>query len=87
VRIGDEAARISYVMMLAVALLLPLVLVSSRPWVLLVLLLVPLCLLPSWTMLKTQQRNGLIPVLQQTGMINLGFAAAYGLGLVLGKVV
>ncbi|NKX51116.1 1,4-dihydroxy-2-naphthoate polyprenyltransferase, partial [Arthrobacter deserti] len=87
VRIGDEAARISYVMMLAVALLLPLVLVYDYPWVLLVLLLAPLCLQPSWTMLKGQQRNSLIPVLQQTGMINLGSAAAYGLGLVLSKVV
>ncbi|MFD1212209.1 1,4-dihydroxy-2-naphthoate polyprenyltransferase [Arthrobacter sp. GCM10027362] len=87
VRIGDEAARISYVMMLAVALLLPLVLVYDHPWVLLVLLLVPLCLLPSWTMLKGQQRDSLIPVLQQTGVINLGFAAAYGLGLVLSAVV
>jgi 1,4-dihydroxy-2-naphthoate octaprenyltransferase len=87
VRIGDDAARISYVMMLAVAVLLPLALTPDYPWVLLVLLLVPLCLLPCWTMLKSHQRDSLIPVLQQTGMINVGFAAAYGLGLVISTVV
>ena len=38
VRLGDEAARISYVMMLAVAILLPLVLVSTHPWMWLILL-------------------------------------------------
>ncbi|MGW6172761.1 1,4-dihydroxy-2-naphthoate polyprenyltransferase [Arthrobacter sp. NPDC055138] len=87
VRLGDEVARISYVMMLAVAILLPLLLVYDYPWILLVLLLVPACLTPSWLMLKGKKRESLIPVLKQTGLINLGFAVAFGLGLVLSEIM
>ncbi|MFZ3454333.1 1,4-dihydroxy-2-naphthoate polyprenyltransferase [Arthrobacter sp. 7Tela_A1] len=87
VRLGDDAARISYVMMLAVALLLPLLLVGDYPWVLLVLLLLPACLMPSWLMLKGKKRRSLIPVLKQTGLINLGFSVIYGLALVLTRLL
>ncbi|MET4058828.1 1,4-dihydroxy-2-naphthoate octaprenyltransferase [Arthrobacter sp. UYP6] len=87
VRLGDEAARISYVMMLAVAILLPLFLAADYPWVLLVLLLIPACLMPSWLMLKGKKRRSLIPVLKQTGLINLGFALLYSLGLVLTRLL
>jgi 1,4-dihydroxy-2-naphthoate octaprenyltransferase len=87
VRLGDEAARISYVMMLAVAILLPLVLVNEHPWILLVLLLAPVCLMPSWVMLKGKRRKDLIPVLKQTGIINLCFAVAFSLGLALTRLM
>ncbi|MEB7505842.1 1,4-dihydroxy-2-naphthoate polyprenyltransferase [Arthrobacter koreensis] len=87
VRLGDDAARISYVMMLALALLLPLLLVADYPWVLLVLLLIPACLMPSWLMLKGKKRRSLIPVLKQTGLINLGFSMIYGLSLVLTRLL
>jgi 1,4-dihydroxy-2-naphthoate polyprenyltransferase len=87
VRLGDDAARISYVMMLAVAVLLPLVLLNGYPWLMLTLLLIPACLLPGWLMLKGQGRESLIPVLKQTGLINLGFSLAYGLGLVVTKLL
>lgn len=87
VRLGDDAARISYVMMLALALLLPLLLVGDYPWVLLVLLLLPACLMPSWLMLKGKKRRSLIPVLKQTGLINLGFSVVYGVALVLTRVL
>ena len=87
VRLGDDAARISYVMMLALALLLPLLLVGDYPWVLLVLLLLPACLMPSWLMLKGKKRRSLIPVLKQTGLINLGFSVIYGFALVLTRVL
>ncbi|UYB35629.1 1,4-dihydroxy-2-naphthoate polyprenyltransferase [Arthrobacter koreensis] len=87
VRLGDDAARISYVMMLALALLLPLLLVGDYPWVLLVLLLLPACLMPSWLMLKGKKRRSLIPVLKQTGLINLGFSVTYGLALVLTRLL
>nr|WP_273544391.1 1,4-dihydroxy-2-naphthoate polyprenyltransferase [Arthrobacter jiangjiafuii] len=87
VRLGDEAARISYVMMLALAILLPLFLAADYPWVLLVLLLLPACLMPSWLMLKGKKRRSLIPVLQQTGLINLGFAVLFSLGLVLTRLL
>lgn len=87
VRLGDDAARISYVMMLALAILLPLFLGTDYPWVLLVLLLIPACLMPSWLMLKGKKRRSLIPVLKQTGLINLGFAVLYSLGLVLTRLL
>ena len=87
VRLGDEAARISYVMMLALAILLPLFIAADYPWVLLVLLLIPACLMPSWLMLKGKKRRSLIPVLQQTGLINLGFSLLYSLGLVLTRLL
>lgn len=87
VRLGDTAARISYVMMLATALLLPLLLVYDYPWVLLVLLLIPLCLMPSWLMLKGKKRRSLIPVLKQTGIINLGFSVLFSTGLILTQVL
>ena len=87
VRLGDTAARITYVMMLAAALLLPLFLVYDYPWVLLVLLLVPACLMPSWLMLKGKKRRSLIPVLKMTGLINLGFSVLFGAGVILTTVL
>ncbi|PVE17387.1 1,4-dihydroxy-2-naphthoate polyprenyltransferase [Arthrobacter sp. Bz4] len=87
VRLGDTAARITYVMMLAVALLLPLFMVYDYPWVLLVLLLIPACLMPSWLMLKGKKRRSLIPVLKMTGLINLGFSVLFGAGVVLTAVL
>jgi 1,4-dihydroxy-2-naphthoate octaprenyltransferase len=86
VRLGDTPARISYVMMLAAAVLLPLFLIDGHPWVLLVLLLVPAGLMPSWLMLKGKKRRSLIPVLKQTSLINLGFSLLFGLGIVLTRV-
>jgi 1,4-dihydroxy-2-naphthoate octaprenyltransferase len=77
VRLGDPAARASYVVMLATALLLPLFLVREYPWMLLVLLLAPACVLPSWLMLQGKKRRSLIPVLKQTGLINLGFSVLF----------
>ncbi|WP_026819589.1 1,4-dihydroxy-2-naphthoate polyprenyltransferase [Arthrobacter castelli] len=82
VRLGDDSARISYVMMLAAAIFLPLILVEQLPWILLVLLVCPACLLPSWLMLKGKRRKSLIPVLKQTGLINLGYSVLFSLGLV-----
>ncbi|EMY34556.1 1,4-dihydroxy-2-naphthoate octaprenyltransferase [Arthrobacter crystallopoietes BAB-32] len=87
VRIGDDAARVSYVMMLALALLLPLLLVNDHPWILLVLLVAPLCITPSWVMLRGHRRQDLIPVLKQTGVVSLCFAAAFTLGMVLTQLV
>ncbi|MHA7261791.1 1,4-dihydroxy-2-naphthoate polyprenyltransferase [Arthrobacter sp. TMN-37] len=87
VRLGDTPARISYVMMLAAAVLLPLFLIDNHPWVLLVLLLVPAGLMPSWLMLKGKKRRSLIPVLKQTSLINLGFSLLFGLGIVLTEVL
>src|SRR4051794_9881052 len=83
VRLGDKHARESYVLMLAVAILLVIVLAPARPWMLIVLLLIPASLMPSWLMIAGRRRKSLIPVLKQTGLINLGFAALFSLGLFL----
>ncbi len=85
VRLGDRNARLSYVAMLAVALLLVLIIAPQKPWILLVLLLLPACLMPSWLMLKGKKRKSLIPVLKQTGLINLGYSILFAAGLVLSK--
>nr|WP_257794349.1 1,4-dihydroxy-2-naphthoate polyprenyltransferase [Arthrobacter sp. zg-Y238] len=87
VRLGDGAARISYVMMLALALLLPLFIAGSYPWILLVLLLIPACILPCGLMLTGKKGSSLIPVLKHTGLINLGFSVLYGAGLVLTRLL
>ncbi|MEZ2388432.1 1,4-dihydroxy-2-naphthoate polyprenyltransferase [bacterium RCC_150] len=83
VRLGDRHARESYVLMLAVAILLVIVLAPGMPWMLIVLLLVPACLMPAWLMVNGRKRKSLIPVLKQTGLINLGFSMLFSLGLIL----
>ncbi|MCX6498885.1 MAG: 1,4-dihydroxy-2-naphthoate polyprenyltransferase [Arthrobacter sp.] len=85
VRLGDKHARESYVLMLAVAILLVIVLAPARPWMLIVLLLIPASLMPSWLMIAGRRRKSLIPVLKQTGLINLGYAVLFSLGLVLSR--
>jgi len=71
------------VLMLAVAILLVIVLAPRQPWMLIVLLLIPAILMPSWLMIAGRRRKSLIPVLKQTGLINLGYAVLFSLGLVL----
>lgn len=83
VRLGDKNARLSYVVMLGLSLVLMMFLVPGNPWILLVLLLVPFMLMPSWLMLKGKKRKSLIPVLQQTGLINLGFSVLFAAAMVL----
>ncbi|MDQ0709888.1 MULTISPECIES: 1,4-dihydroxy-2-naphthoate polyprenyltransferase [Arthrobacter] len=83
VRLGDRLARRTYVLMLAVAILSSLILVPENLWILLVLLLIPAALLPCWLMLSGRTGKALIPVLQQTGMLNLGYAALFAVALIL----
>ncbi len=87
VRLGDSAARLAFVMMLGAAILLPLILVGTHPWVLLVLLLIPVCLIPAWVMLRASSPEALIPVLKQTGVASLLFAVLYSGGVVLTRVL
>ena len=83
VRLGDRNARLSYVVMLALSVLLMMFLVPAKPWILLVLLLVPFMVMPSWLMLTGKMRKNLIPVLQQTGLFNLGFSVLFAVAMVL----
>jgi len=86
VRLGDRHARESYVLMLGVAILLVVVLAPTKPWMLIVLLLIPACLMPSWLMINGKKRKSLIPVLKQTGLINLGYSLLFSLGLILSRI-
>lgn len=83
VRLGDKNARLSYVVMMGLSVALMLFVAPAKPWILLVLLLIPFMLLPSWLMLKGKKRKSLIPVLQQTGLINLGFSVLFAAAMVL----
>ncbi|MDJ0316868.1 1,4-dihydroxy-2-naphthoate polyprenyltransferase [Arthrobacter antibioticus] len=83
VRLGDKNARRSYVVMMALSLALMIFIAPVKPWILLVLLLVPFMLMPCWLMLKGKKRKSLIPVLQQTGLINLGFSVLFAAAMVL----
>lgn len=83
VRLGDRNARLSYVLMLLLSVALMLVLAPQQPWLWLMALLVPFMLTPSWIMLKGKKAKNLIPVLQQTGLINLGFSVLFAAAMVL----
>lgn len=83
VRLGDRNARLSYVVMLALSVAIMMFLVTAKPWLLLVLLLIPFMLMPSWIMLKGKKRKNLIPVLKQTGLLNLGFSVLFAAAMVL----
>nr|WP_210149121.1 1,4-dihydroxy-2-naphthoate polyprenyltransferase [Paeniglutamicibacter terrestris] len=83
VRLGDPAARISYVMMLAIAILLPLVMVATHPWMWIILLTMLVSIFPCWTVLRNHERGALIPVLKQTGIINMVYAALFTVAILM----
>lgn len=84
VRLGETNARRAFVVMLFVAVLLPVVLVGSQPWLSLTALAALLCFKPSKAVLSPSlDRRTLIPVLKTTGIIGLVFAALFAVGAVL----
>ncbi len=87
VRLGDTTARISYVMMLAVAIILPVTMIGSHPWMWLALLTALPSLLPSWIMLRKHEPGALIPVLKQTGIINLAYAVLFTAAILMNRAL
>lgn len=84
VRLGDRTARLSYGLMIGVAVLLPLALVPQSLWFLLVIPSWMVALSPVLTMLNSEQTGlKLIPVLQQTGTLGLAFASSYSAAMLL----
>lgn len=81
VRLGDTAARWSYLVMVAVAVLLPLLFVGEHPWLALVLLAGALAVKPTLTMLRSTERRDLIPVLKLTGILGLVYSVLFAVGL------
>ncbi len=85
VRLGDRPARWSYVVMVGIAVVAPLGLASTNPWMLLVVLSWLLCAGPIRIMLSTRHSGtALIKVLQLTSLIVLAFAVMFSLALLLG---
>lgn len=84
VRLGERRARISYVAMIAIALVLPLALLASSWWFLLVLLAWPLAIGPARIILSPEKKGpALIRVLQLTSIIGMAFAVTYAAALIL----
>ncbi|GAA1774011.1 1,4-dihydroxy-2-naphthoate polyprenyltransferase [Kocuria aegyptia] len=83
VRMGDALARVVFTAEIAVAFALVLFLVPYNPWMLLVLLLLPLAWAPVATVLRVQDRRQLIPVLRQCGVLNVGWAVLFLLAVLL----
>ena len=85
VRLGETNARRAYVALIFVAVLLPLVLVGSHPWLALTVLALPLCFKPAkQVMSPSLDRRTLIPVLKITGIIGIVFAVLFAAGIILG---
>lgn len=89
VRLGQTRARWSYCFMLAAAVAIPLSLslVGQQPWFWLVVLAWPIAVRPviiMWPWRATRPKGtALIPVLQQTSMVGLVFAAAFSTALLI----
>lgn len=83
VRLGDQLARISYVAMVAVAIILPVLLTTTYPWMWLILATALVAIRPCWLMLRQPDASRLVPVLKQTGVLNLAYALLFTLAIVL----
>ena len=83
VRLGDQLARISYVAMVAVAIILPVLLTTTYPWMWLILATALAAIRPCWLMLRQSDASRLVPVLKQTGILNLAYALLFTLAIVL----
>lgn len=81
VRMGQRTARLAFVVMLVLPVLLALVIAVTSPWTLLVLLLVPPIFLASKRVLSGAEGSDLIVVLRHTGLIELGYGALLLIGL------
>lgn len=87
VRLGDTRARWSYPVMIALAVLLPLIYLSQHPWLLLLLILGLIAIHPSTVMVRSTDRGELIPVLKATGILGLIYATLFAFGVLLPTVV
>ncbi|HHW82293.1 MAG TPA: 1,4-dihydroxy-2-naphthoate polyprenyltransferase [Actinomycetales bacterium] len=84
VRLGQRGARVAYVAMIGVPVLLGVVAALWYPWALLTLLLAPAVWWLSRPVLAGSSGTDLIPVLRDTGFFEIAYGLLFGLGLVLG---
>lgn len=83
VRIGDVATRQLYAGLLASPVLTTVLAAMVNPWALLGLLAYPLAIAPIRTVMQGATGLRLLPVLRDTGRLELAFAVLLGIGLAL----
>ena len=83
VRLGDARSRLLYAALLVVPFVLAVTLVAARPGALLVLLALPLAVGPLRRVLGGAVGRDLVPVLQQTGRLQLAYGVLLALGIAL----
>jgi 1,4-dihydroxy-2-naphthoate octaprenyltransferase len=81
--LGDRRTRRFFAGLLAVALAVPVVLAPLGPWSLLGLAAAPLAAGPVRTVLAGRTGRDLVPVLRDTGRLQLAYAILLALGLAL----
>lgn len=83
VRLGDRPSRWSYVVMVIIAVLLPLMFTPEFPGLWLMLLVLVVSWKPSRIMVRTNpdERAALIPVLKLTGIIGIIYAVLFTAGV------
>ena len=83
VRLGDGGTRRFYVALVALPFVLVAVAAAAHPWALLALGAVALAVPPVRAVLGGDKGLELLPVLRDTGRLELGFAVLLALGLAL----
>lgn len=83
VRMGDRRARLTFVAMLGLPIILSLFMAPKAPWTLLVLILIPAVVVEARRVLSGAKGRDLIVVLRDTGLIEL----AYGILLLIGLAI
>ena len=84
VRLGDRRTRWFYVALLGLAFAMVVAAAFDRTWVLLALLSIPLAVAPAKRVMAGATGPDLIPVLGETGRLQLVFGALATVGLLLG---
>jgi 1,4-dihydroxy-2-naphthoate octaprenyltransferase len=83
VRLGDRRTRLLYSVMIVLPFVVVVGLAIPRPWALIALLAAPLALSPIHTVLSSARGAGLVPVLKDTGRLQLVFGLLLAAGLAL----
>lgn len=81
VRLGDRRTRLAYVGAIMLSFAIVIGIAIFRPWALLALLAAPLAMPPVRRVLSSARGAGLIPVLKETGQLQLVFALLLAIGL------
>jgi 1,4-dihydroxy-2-naphthoate polyprenyltransferase len=81
VRLGDRRTRLAYVGAITLSFAIVIGIAIFRPWALLALLAAPLAMPPVRRVLSSARGAGLIPVLKETGRVQLIFGLLLAVGL------